>query len=82
MNIPLEMKLTDLKKIIMPISDDIKEENIHIVKRFDDRIFTFKRLIDAGKKLKDARTLKFREMKTTCLEKSEDEILEIIMNDS
>lgn len=82
MNIPLEMKLQELKNIIMPISDDIREENIHIVKRFDDRIFTFKKLIDAGKSLKDARTIKFREMKATCLDKSEDEILEIIMNDT
>lgn len=82
MNIPKEMKVTDLKEKIIKISDDIQLHNINIVKKFDGRIFTFKKLIDAAKILKDARTIKFRAMKASMLDKSEDEILEIIMNDT
>lgn len=81
LNIPKEMSIPDLKSIIMPISDDIAEHNIHIAKKFDDRIFVFKKLVDAGKALKDARTIKYRQMKSTMLDKSEDQILEIILDE-
>jgi len=81
MDIPKEMKIDDLKKIILPISDDIQEHNIHIVKKFDERIFTFKKLIDAAKLLKDARTIKYRNMKASMPDKCEDDIFQTIMNE-
>lgn len=56
-NIPKEMVVPKVKDLIIKISNDIELENIHIAKRFDERIQTFKVFLTAAKQLKDARTL-------------------------
>lgn len=81
-NIPKEMAVPKVKDLIINISNDISLENIHIAKRFDDRIQTFKVFIQAAKQLKDARTLTFRRIKETQPDKSHEEILTIIMDEN
>lgn len=58
------MAVPKVKDLILNISDDIELENIHIAKRFDDRIQTFKVFIQAAKQLKDARTILYRKIKS------------------
>lgn len=57
-NIPLKWKVPELKEILVKISDDIDPKNIHIAKKFDDRVIFFRDLITKAKVLKDARTIK------------------------
>jgi len=80
-NIPKEMQVPNVKEIILKMSSDIKEDNIHIAKRFDDRIQTFKDLIAAAKVLKDMRTIKFREIKGKNPDYSTDKIMEMLLDE-
>lgn len=57
-NIPKEWKVPQLKEILSKISDDLEPVNIHIAKKFDNRIMFFKDFVIKANVLKDARTIK------------------------
>jgi hypothetical protein len=80
-NIPKTWKVPELKEVLKKISPAINPDNIHIAKKFDDRIIFFRELIGKAKILKDARTIKYRALKAKLgNDLKEEEILEKVMD--
>jgi len=76
------MQVQNVRELVREINPkDIQAKNIHIAKRFDGRIHTFKNLIIAAKALKDLRSIKFRELKNTQTDKTKFELIEMIMDE-
>jgi len=81
-NIPKEMQVGKVKELIRNICpEEIELSNVNIAKRFDSRIHVFKAFVSAAKVLKDIRSIKYRELKATYIEKSKEELMGIIMDD-
>lgn len=61
--------------------DNVIKDQIHIARKFDDKIKVFKELNVQAKILKDMRTQELRRLKENHKELTEDEMTEMIMKD-